>query len=282
MRIAMVSEHASPLATVGGVDAGGQNVHVAALACELARRGHEVEVFTRRDDPGLPERVEMHPNLTVRHVDAGPPEAIPKDELLPYMPELGRQLLLAWSETRPAVVHAHFWMSGLAALDACEALDLPLVMTFHALGVVKRRHQGRKDTSPAGRLDAERRLARSASLVVATCTDEVFELARMGVRVSRVRVVPCGVDLGVFRPSGLAEPRAPDLHRVEAKARGGAVHQPLHGERDRRPADAAIGRHRAGVRRDAAGAHGVGLEIVGARQLGHGHERLDAAGDRVA
>jgi glycosyltransferase involved in cell wall biosynthesis len=214
MRIAMVSEHASPLATVGGVDAGGQNVHVAALACALARRGHEVEVFTRRDDPGLPERVEMHPNLTVRHVDAGPPEAIPKDELLPYMPELGSQLLLAWSETRPAVVHAHFWMSGLAALDACEALDLPLVMTFHALGVVKRRHQGRKDTSPAGRLDAERRLARSASLVVATCTDEVFELARMGVRVSRVRVVPCGVDLGVFRPSGPAEPRAPDLHRV--------------------------------------------------------------------
>ena len=102
MRIAMVSEHASPLATVGGVDAGGQNVHVAALACELARRGHEVEVFTRRDDRTLPECVEMHPNLTVRHVAAGPPEAIPKDELLPYMPELGRQLLAAWSETRPA------------------------------------------------------------------------------------------------------------------------------------------------------------------------------------
>jgi glycosyltransferase involved in cell wall biosynthesis len=214
MRIAMVSEHASPLAAVGGVDAGGQNVHVAALGTELASRGHEVEVFTRRDDPSLPERVEMRPNLSVRHVDAGPPEAIPKDELLPYMPELGRQLLRAWSETRPAVVHAHFWMSGLAALDACEPLDLPLVTTFHALGVVKRRHQGRKDTSPAGRVDEERRLARSAALVVATCTDEVFELARMGVSVSRVRVVPCGVDLGVFAPSGPMEPRRPGLHRV--------------------------------------------------------------------
>ena len=210
----MVSEHASPLATVGGVDAGGQNVHVAALGIELARRGHHVEVFTRRDHAGLPERVEMCPLLTVRHVDAGPPEAIPKDDLLPYMPEFGRQLLRAWSEERPDVVHAHFWMSGLAALDACEPLGLPLAMTFHALGVVKRRHQGRKDTSPPERVEQELRLARSAAVVVATCTDEVFELTRMGTRVSRVRVVPCGVDLGQFAPSGPARPRTPGLRRV--------------------------------------------------------------------
>ncbi|HEX3289804.1 MAG TPA: glycosyltransferase [Gaiella sp.] len=210
----MVSEHASPLATIGGVDAGGQNVHVAALGTELARRGHRVVVFTRRDHPGLPERVEMRPNLTVRHVDAGPPEAIPKDELLPHMPEFGRQLLRAWSEERPDVVHAHFWMSGLAALDACEPLELPLAMTFHALGVVKRRHQGRKDTSPAERIEQELRLARSSSVVIATCTDEVFELARMGIRVSRVRVVPCGVDLELFTSSGPAEPRRPGLRRV--------------------------------------------------------------------
>ena len=56
MKIAMVSEHASPLATLGGVDAGGQNVHVSELAQALARRGHEVTVYTRRDDATLPER----------------------------------------------------------------------------------------------------------------------------------------------------------------------------------------------------------------------------------
>ena len=80
----------------------------------------------------------------------------------------------------------------------------------------------------------------------------------------------------------LHEITPPDLHRVEAKARGGAIHQPLHGERDRRPADAAIGRHRAGVGRNAAGAHGIGLEVVRARQLRHGHQRLDAAGHGIA
>ena len=51
MRIAMISEHASPLALLGGVDAGGQNQHVAELSTVLAEDGHEVRVYTRRDDP---------------------------------------------------------------------------------------------------------------------------------------------------------------------------------------------------------------------------------------
>jgi glycosyltransferase involved in cell wall biosynthesis len=130
------------------------------------------------------------------------------------MPEFGRVLLDHWSAQRPDQVHAHFWMSGLAALDACRPLDLPLAVTFHALGVVKRRHQGQRDTSPSGRIDLERRLAREADLIVATCTDEVFELSRMGARVRRVRVVPCGVDLALFRPDGRVEARVEGLHRV--------------------------------------------------------------------
>ena len=85
MRIAMVSEHASPLATLGGVDAGGQNVHVAALAGALADRGHEVVVYTRRDSRALPRRVAMRPRVHVEHVTAGPAAPVAKDELLPYM-----------------------------------------------------------------------------------------------------------------------------------------------------------------------------------------------------
>ena len=76
MRIAMVSEHASPLAALGGVDAGGQNVHVAALARELGARGIEVVVHTRRDDPALPKRVEFAPGAFVEHVEAGPPKSV--------------------------------------------------------------------------------------------------------------------------------------------------------------------------------------------------------------
>jgi glycosyltransferase involved in cell wall biosynthesis len=210
----MVSEHASPLAALGGADAGGQNVHVAALSAALARRGVEVVVHTRRDDPALPARVAVTPGFTVEHVDAGPPAPIPKDELLPHMAELAARLRQSWRVDPPDVVHAHFWMSGLAALAAARPLGLPAVQTFHALGVVKRRHQGAKDTSPSSRLESERLLAREADRIVATCSDEVFELVRMGADLRRVTVVPCGVDLSLFRPDGPVEPRDPDRSRL--------------------------------------------------------------------
>ena len=149
MRIAMVSEHASPLAVLGGVDAGGQNVHVAALATEMARRGREVVVHTRRDDPALPERVALAPGVVVDHVAPGPPGELPKDELLPTCAAFAAALASAWRDDPPDVVHAHFWMSGHAALLAAREIPIPVVHTFHALGVVKRRYQGDADTSPA-------------------------------------------------------------------------------------------------------------------------------------
>lgn len=214
MRVAMVSEHASPLATMGGVDAGGQNVHVAALAMAMAKRGVDVTVYTRRDDPSLPLRVSMAPRLVVEHVDAGPPKPIPKDDIYPHVATFGRRLRDAWLARRPDVVHAHFWMSGLAALAPAQAMGIPVVQTFHALGVVKRRYQGSKDTSPPGRIDDELWIARRANEVIATCSDEVFELVRMGGDRRRITVVPCGVDLGTFRPDGPPETRRPGWHRL--------------------------------------------------------------------
>ena len=85
MKIAMISEHASPLAALGGVDAGGQNVHVAALSEALARRGHQVTVYTRRDATELPARVKVGPGFEVVHVDVGPSRHVPKDDLLPFL-----------------------------------------------------------------------------------------------------------------------------------------------------------------------------------------------------
>jgi D-inositol-3-phosphate glycosyltransferase len=219
VRVAMVSEHASPLAVLGGVDAGGQNVHVAALAQAMARQGVEVVVHTRRDDVALPRRVRMAPGVTVDHVAAGPPSAVPKDELLPYMDDFALDLHRQWRARRPDVVHAHFWMSGKAALAAARPLGIPVVLTFHALGHVKKRQQGDKDTSPPDRLDIERTLVRDADRVVATCTDEVFELLRMGGDRRRISVVPCGVDLSLFRPDVAAEPRVRDRARVVAVGR---------------------------------------------------------------
>ena len=215
----MVSEHASPLAALGSVDAGGQNVHVAALASELGRRGIEVVVHTRRDATTVPHRVPLAPGVVVDHVGAGPAAPLSKDLLLPYMDAFARELERVWRRERPDVVHAHFWMSGLAALAAATPLGIPVVQTFHALGVVKRRHQGAKDTSPPERLEIERRIIRDANRIVATCSDELFELMRLGAEVHDVSVVPCGVDLTLFRPDGRAEPRPSDAPRVVVLSR---------------------------------------------------------------
>ena len=219
MKIAMVSEHASPLAVLGGVDAGGQNVHVAALATELGRKGMDVVVHTRRDDPTVARRVRIASGVVVDHVDAGPPEPVPKDRLLPYMDDFAAALHQSWAVERPDVVHAHYWMSGRAALRAAERLGLPVVQTFHALGVVKRRHQGPKDTSPPEREEEERAIVARAHRLVATCSDEVFELVRLGADIERVRVLPCGVDPHLFRPDGPTEERTPGQHRLVAVGR---------------------------------------------------------------
>ncbi|GAA1784132.1 MULTISPECIES: glycosyltransferase [Streptomonospora] len=207
MRIAMVSEHASPLAALGEQDTGGQNVHVAELAAALGARGHEVVVHTRRSGPDEPENVELAPGVRVHHVDAGPPHPLSKDELLPYMGEFAERLAEAWQRDRPDIVHAHFWMSGRAALDAAAPTGTPVVQTFHALGTEKRRHQGPDDTSPPERESVERAVAHGVDRIVATSGQERRELRTWNVARNRIAVVPCAVDCEAFRPEGPAAER---------------------------------------------------------------------------
>ena len=200
MRLALVSEHANPLAALGGEDAGGQNVHVAALAAGLARVGHDVVVHTRRDNANDPDRVRTPDGYVVDLVPAGPATMIPKDDLLPHMDEMGDRLHEQWRRDPPDLVHAHFWMSGLASLRAARDVGVPVVQTFHALGSVKRRQQGLADTSPRSRQGHERRLCREVDQVIATCSDETRELRALGLPPGRATVIPCGVDTTVFRP----------------------------------------------------------------------------------
>jgi D-inositol-3-phosphate glycosyltransferase len=214
MRIMMVSEHASPLATLGSVDAGGQNVHVAALAAALGRDGHDVQVYTRRDARDLPARVEMAEGVTVLHVDAGPPAEVPKDRLWSFMPAFAAHLARELEQLRPQVVHSHFWMSGWAARRATDGTGVPVVHTYHALGITKRREQGERDTSPGERRLVEEGLARQCDRIIATSNEEIFELVRMGAAQRRLALVPCGVDLARFRPDGPHAGSSPGRRRI--------------------------------------------------------------------
>jgi glycosyltransferase involved in cell wall biosynthesis len=237
MRIALVSEHASPLAVLGGTDAGGQNAHVAELATGLARRGHVVTVHTRRDDPSLPPTVRMANGVTIDHVTAGPAEPISKDMLFPHMDTFADELGARWKERRPDVVHSHFWMSGYASVRAARPLDVPVLHTFHALGAVKKREQGAGDTSPPERAEVEKSLLRDTDRILATCPDEVFELLRLGGNRQNITVVPCGVDTRLFAPDGPVARRgtAPRIlyvgRMVERKGIGNLI-TALHGVPD--------------------------------------------------
>ncbi|MEX2536449.1 MAG: glycosyltransferase [Trueperaceae bacterium] len=211
MNIAMISEHASPLAALGGVDSGGQNVYVAQVAKELGRREHNVVVFTRRDDPSLPEELDCAPNVRLVHVRAGPEQAVRKEELLPLMREFGAQVD-AWigrQESGFDLAHANFFMSGLVAAHLQLSHGVPFVITFHALGRVRRRHQGEADTFPNERFEIEERLADEARLVIAECPQDREDLLGLyGAAEERIRVVPCGYSPEEMGPLPQTEARA--------------------------------------------------------------------------
>jgi D-inositol-3-phosphate glycosyltransferase len=152
-----------------------------------------VVVYSRRDDPLLPERVETVSGYTVVHVPAGPPRALPEEAVLSHVVEFARFLARQWSQDPPDVSHAHFWMSGLATQQAARQCGVPTVQTFH--------------TGPESRVELQAALGCGADWVIATSTDVVFELVRMGKSRLRTSVVPCGVDVHRFRPDGPTAPR---------------------------------------------------------------------------
>ena len=116
-RIALISEHASPLSVAGGTDTGGQNIAVAELARHLSLLGYEIDIFTRWDDAHLPEIVSWEAGIRIIHVKAGPLVFIPKEKLLPYMPAFTRSMLdfIEAENSQYKLIHAHFFMSALVA-----------------------------------------------------------------------------------------------------------------------------------------------------------------------
>ncbi|GAA0707678.1 glycosyltransferase [Dactylosporangium roseum] len=218
MKVALISAQASPLA-LGGPGTGGQHTHVAALAEALGGLGHDVRVYTRRDRPDVDDTVPYAEGVTVEHVSAGPAEPMPVDDLLPFMGDFGRALAARWRDNghgeTPDVVHAHFWLSGLAALTATAEHRLPVIETYHGLGAVKRRHLKDRDSSPEQRVGLERTLGTLVDRVVAQCEDEVTELGRMGIRRADTIIIPSGVDGERFTPAGPAADRPrPGLRRI--------------------------------------------------------------------
>ncbi|SCL66004.1 Glycosyltransferase involved in cell wall bisynthesis [Micromonospora citrea] len=226
MRVGLVCAHAGPPRRADAPTVG-THQHIARVAAELAARGHDVRVYERRDDPDLPDTA-MVDGYRVERVPVGPAAPIPTAELVPYVSEFGAWLADRWTgDWQPEVVHGHYWIGGLAAAHAVRETDVPVVQTFHSLGVEQLRHLGGQYDGPGERIPLERALTRAVDVAVAQCNDEVDELTRMGLQRASVAMVPAGVDTEQFHPDGEAAPRD---QRARILSVGGL--SPGHGQED--------------------------------------------------
>lgn len=210
-RIAMFSEHASPVALLGSEDAGGQNVYVDQVSRNVAALGFQVDVFTRRDSIELPDEVEWAPGVRVIHLRAGPARFIKKDPMWLHMPRFRDRFLeyVRHHSARYDLIHANFWMSGWVACQVKPLVDVPVVEIFHALGKVKRLHQGDADTSPEDRVVVEYGIIDETDRIIAQCPNEMHELVTLyDADPSKIEVIPSAVDPETFRPVPKEKARA--------------------------------------------------------------------------
>ena len=178
-----------------------------SLARALAAVGHRITIYARKDSRALPESAIAAPGVTIEHVPAGPPAPMDPDALAAHLPEFGDYLAQRWRRNRPDIAHAHSWTMGLAALAGARGLGIPVVQTFGSLGAAEQQH-GLKDCPSGARIRLEACIARSADAVLASSSEELADLARLGVPRAKTRVVPCGVDTQQFSPDGPAVERS--------------------------------------------------------------------------
>lgn len=205
MRIAMLSFHTCPLATLGGKDTGGMNVYVRDLTKELGRRSVGVDVFTRSQDEHVPHVLhDLGFGNRIVHIPAGPEVPVSKTDLVNYLPQFVQQIKeFAWKkEIQYDLIHSHYWLSGLAALELRGDWGVPVIQMFHTLGAMKNRVARAPDEFASDlRLETEKRLLQESDRIVAATQAEMAQLQWLyRADTNRITVVPPGVDTTRFYP----------------------------------------------------------------------------------
>jgi glycosyltransferase involved in cell wall biosynthesis len=221
-RVAFLSEHASPVALLGSQDAGGQNVYVDEVSRNLATRGWQVDVFTRRPNADDPDVVDWSPGVRIINIDFGPPGPLLKDDMWPHMPAF-RDRVHAWIRAhniRYEALHGNFWMSGWVAAELGERLGVPVAQIFHATGITKRRNQGEADTSPANRVAVERDVVQKVDRIIVQCPAEYEEMIDdYGAASDKIVIIPSAVNIERYRPV----PQSKARHRIGIPQDGLAI-----------------------------------------------------------
>ena len=199
-RVAMIAMHTSPVAQPGRADAGGLNVAVLGTATELAERGVRVDLVTRAR--GRPGQRQLRPGVVLHELPAGEPGPLPKESLPLVADEFGEGIARLARTRHYDILHAHYWLSGIATLPVAIELDRPLVQSFHTLGAMKNALAGSgQPPEPVQRVRSEMFLAAQADAVIASSSAEATVLIDdVGAPPDRTWIIPPGVDLALFSP----------------------------------------------------------------------------------
>lgn len=212
-RVAVLSVHTSPLAQPGTGDAGGMNVYVLQTALHMARRGVEVEIFTRATSSADEPAVAVAPGVIVRNVVAGPFEGLDKYDLPTQLCAFTAAVLRAEANHEPGyydIVHSHYWLSGQVGWLARDRWAVPLVHTAHTLAAVKNAALAEGDSpEPPLRAVGEQQVVDEADRLIVNTESEVHQLVSLhNADPRRIDVVHPGVDLQTFVPGDRASSRA--------------------------------------------------------------------------
>jgi D-inositol-3-phosphate glycosyltransferase len=213
-RIAVLSYHTSPLAQPGTGDGGGMNVYVREMGAALARHGHDVTIYTRRDEPSLRDEVHVEPGLRVRHITAGPASSLSMDALRQHLEQFTDSVSIDMRRgPLPDVIHANYWLSGIAGHRLKHELDIPLICTFHTLERIK---AATFQAESEERAEEEQRIIGCSDAILASCDVEAHQIVEYyHANPARVHIVPLGVEHAFFSPGPGREARL-------------ALHMPLH------------------------------------------------------
>jgi D-inositol-3-phosphate glycosyltransferase len=206
----MLSVHSSPIGELGTQDTGGMSVYIRELTSELGRRGHRVDVYTRLEAPRRDLTVDLSENVRLIHLKAGSNGHLHKWALQPHLADFWRELDAYRAEQglRYDLVHSHYWLSGLVGNWARERWGVPHIMLFHTLGALKNMTVD-AEREPDFRLAAERMLVETCDWILAPTERERDHLIRYcGASPGKIGVVPCGVNLELFRPMDRGKARA--------------------------------------------------------------------------
>ncbi len=209
----LLSVHTSPLEQPGTGDAGGMNVYVVQTATRMARRGVDVEIFTRATSSEHPPVVELAPGVIVRHVAAGPFEGLGKNDLPSQLCAFTAGVLRTEARHEPGyydVVHSHYWLSGQVGWLARDRWGVPLVHSAHTLARVKNAALADGDPpEPMVRVIGEDQVVAEADRLIGNTDEETRQLVELyGADPGRTVAIAPGVDLVRFTPGDRIAARA--------------------------------------------------------------------------